>query len=509
MDQQPTRYLSSDDRAALTPVHAVWEITLACDLKCQHCGSRAGKRRPEELSTEECLDLVRQLARLGTREVTLIGGEAYLRRDWLDIIREIRTQGMDCTLQTGGLHLTEERIRQAAEAGLQAAGVSIDGLADTHDHLRGVKGSFDAAFKALNLLRPYGITPSVNTQITSLVIPQLRELMDCFIEAGAKNWQVQLTVAMGRAADHPELLLQPYQLLELMPLLAKLYEEGLDRGLLMQPGNNIGYFGPYESLWRGSGDDRVHWMSCNAGQNTMGIEADGTIKGCPSLPTTDYAGGNVRDLTIEDIWRSTPELNFTRTRTIDDLWGYCRSCYYADVCRAGCTWTTHVLFGRAGNNPYCHHRALDLSKQGLRERIAQVGAAPGEPFDYGRYELVLESIDGQALPALPDATNGQTSPAQANTPGNLSPGSLPLKGNTLVQIRSTKKRQAQKSLDQRRAETQAYLSLCRGCNRHVLADTVTCPHCEGNVKALALEYEKKQRALRRSALRLRKLLGQL
>src|ERR687889_200818 len=109
----PTRYLSSRDRAAFTPVHAVWEITLACDLKCQHCVSRAGKRRPDELSTEECLDLVRQMARLGTREVTLIGGEAYLRRDWLQIIREITDQGMNCTLQTGGLHLTEERVRQA------------------------------------------------------------------------------------------------------------------------------------------------------------------------------------------------------------------------------------------------------------------------------------------------------------------------------------------------------------------------------------------------------------
>src|SRR5215218_3036149 len=145
----PTRYLSSRDRAAFTPVHAVWEITLACDLKCNHCGSRAGKRRPDELSTEECLDLVRQLARLGTREVTIIGGEAYLRRDWLEIIREVRALGMDCTLQTGGLHLTEKRIREAAGAGLQAVGVSIDGLPKLHDRLRGVKGSFDAAFSAL------------------------------------------------------------------------------------------------------------------------------------------------------------------------------------------------------------------------------------------------------------------------------------------------------------------------------------------------------------------------
>ena len=120
----PARYLSSRDRASFVPVHAVWELTLACDLKCHHCGSRAGKRRTNELTTDECLDLVRQLARMGTREVTLIGGEAYLRRDWLQIIREIRDQGMDCTMQSGGLNLNEDRIKAAVDAGIQAFGVS-------------------------------------------------------------------------------------------------------------------------------------------------------------------------------------------------------------------------------------------------------------------------------------------------------------------------------------------------------------------------------------------------
>src|SRR5712671_4515982 len=46
------------DRQA-RPIYAVWEITLACDLACRHCGSRAGRARPDELSTEACLDLVR------------------------------------------------------------------------------------------------------------------------------------------------------------------------------------------------------------------------------------------------------------------------------------------------------------------------------------------------------------------------------------------------------------------------------------------------------------------
>ena len=75
---------------ACRPILAVWEITLACTLKCAHCGSRAGTRRVGELTTAECLDVVAQLARMGVREVALIGGEAFLRGDWIEIINAVR-----------------------------------------------------------------------------------------------------------------------------------------------------------------------------------------------------------------------------------------------------------------------------------------------------------------------------------------------------------------------------------------------------------------------------------
>src|SRR6266511_1510148 len=79
------------------PIYAVWEITLKCDLACRHCGSRAGAERPDELSLAEALDLTRQLAELGVKELTLIGGEAYLYAGWTDVIREIRKNGMQST----------------------------------------------------------------------------------------------------------------------------------------------------------------------------------------------------------------------------------------------------------------------------------------------------------------------------------------------------------------------------------------------------------------------------
>jgi radical SAM protein with 4Fe4S-binding SPASM domain len=245
--------------------------------------------------------------------------------------------------------------------------------------------------------RDAGVQASCNTQINRLSMPELPEVLETAAAAGAHSWQIQLTVAMGRAADEPEVLLQPYDLLALFPLLDALKRRCDELGVRLWPGNNIGYFGPYESALKGN-MPRGHMASCGAGRATLGIEADGTIKGCPSLPTEGWTGGNVRDDTLRRIWELAEPLRYTRDRTVDDLWGYCRSCYYADECRAGCTWTSFVLFGKAGNNPYCHHRALEMQRVGKRERVVRVALAPGSPFDYGRFDLVLEDDPEKITP---------------------------------------------------------------------------------------------------------------
>src|SRR6188768_1106557 len=160
------------------PIYAVWEVTLRCDLACRHCGSRAGHARDDELTTEQCLDLVHQMADLGVKEVTLIGGEAYLRDDWTDIVREIKKCGMSATMTSGGRGITKERAEAAKQAGLESVSISIDGLEATHDRLRGVEGSFRSAFEALKNLTAAGIRVACNTQINRLSVPDLPELLE-------------------------------------------------------------------------------------------------------------------------------------------------------------------------------------------------------------------------------------------------------------------------------------------------------------------------------------------
>ncbi len=455
----PARIARPEERDTPRPIYAVWEITLACDLKCIHCGSRAGAKRPHELNTQESLALIEQLHQLGTREINLIGGEAYLRRDWLVLIEAIAQRGIECGLQTGARNLTPQRIRDAWDAGLRHVGISIDGLADAHDYQRGVPGSFKCALEALEQLHQHGFTTAVRTQINRLTAPQLPALPEQLASVGVQNWRLQLTVAMGRAVAQTDLLLQPFEMAQVLQDLATLQRQAYRYNMTVEGGNNIGYFGPHHRALRNVPDTfQGDTYSCDAGRFVLGIEADGTIKGCPSLPTASYAGGNVRELSVETLWNQTPQLAINRARSRENLWGFCKTCYYADVCKAGCTWTSHVLFGRAGNNPYCDYRANNLAAQGVRECIERLQKAPGLPFDHGRFALRYEDLQGNPLPYTPEQVS------------DLYASALPSNTSSL------------------RLET------CYHCRQMVYQNTALCPFCNADVQKSARAYRAHQQS---------------
>ena len=363
----------------------MWELTLKCDLACRHCGSRAGVARDGELSRDEALAIVPQLAALGAREVTFIGGEAYLHPAWVDIVSATANAGIRATMTTGARAMDATMARTCKEAGLTAVSVSVDGLEAAHDRLRAVRGSWQACMAALEHLGAAGVVPYANTQINHDNLDDLEGLAPMLAARGVRAWQVQLTGPMGRGADQPERLLQPYEMLDLVPRLRALAEQLAPQGLHVHAANNLGYFGPHEHVLR------LHpWQGCAAGRYTLGIEANGDVKGCPSLPSAPYVGGNLRHRSLQDLWDNARELAFARDRGTEELWGDCARCYYAPVCKGGCSWTAHTLLGRRGNMPWCHHRAEMLRDEGIRERLVQVEAAPGKPFDFGRFELVEE-----------------------------------------------------------------------------------------------------------------------
>jgi radical SAM protein with 4Fe4S-binding SPASM domain len=376
------------------PRYVVWELTLRCDHACTHCGSRAGVAREVELTTAQALEVVDQLAAMGAQEVVLIGGEAYLHEGFFEIVRALAGRGISPVMTTGGRAIDLPLATRMREAGLLRCSVSLDGLEATHDAMRARKGSFRDGLRALRAIRDAGMTVQANTNFNRLNEKDLEPLYETLRDEGVKAWQVQLTSPLGRAADRPDMLLQPWELLDLLPRIAAVKQRGFRDGLLLMPGNNLGFFGPEEALLRSPFEGGAdHFRGCMAGRYVMGIESDGAVKGCPSLQTAHYVGGSLRERPLAAIWSDTKELAFTRARTVDDLWGFCRSCPYAEACMGGCSFTAHGFFGRTGNNPYCHFRAMEHRRRGQRERLVATDAASGLPFDHGLFELVVEPFD--------------------------------------------------------------------------------------------------------------------
>jgi radical SAM protein with 4Fe4S-binding SPASM domain len=406
------------------------------------------------------LEVIQGLARLGVRETTLMGGEAYLRSDWLGLIEALRDAGIAPTLLTGGRGLSRSMVADMARAGIAHLGVSIDGPPALHDRMHGVDGSYQQALQVLRWARELELPATVNTNLTPACSEQLSELLEPLIDAGASSWRIGLVTPSGRAAEHEELIVQPYELLGIMPLVAELHWEGAERNLLVQWDDGMGYFGPYEHLLRSGGDEPVWWQGCHGGINALGVQSNGAVKPCTSLPS-DYAGGHATSQGIDELWQESPEMAFARTRTQEELWGFCGSCYYGAVCRAGCTWASHALFGRRGNNPLCHHRALELERQGLRERLVRTGVADEAPYAHGSFEVRLESSGGQERSAQKPPRDGTTS------------------------------RDLQKLWSEAHADSA--LVLCRGCHRHVFAGTKTCPHCECDVTDAQRDYDRRYR----------------
>jgi radical SAM protein with 4Fe4S-binding SPASM domain len=472
---RPPRVPDADDWAAARPVYVVWELTLACDQRCGHCGSRAGKKRSGELGLDECRRVIDELAALGTREITLIGGEAYLHPDWVEIVRSISARGITCTLQTGGRGLSEEALDEAIAAGLSSVGVSIDGPDDVHDALRGGRGSAQAAWRTLAACHARGLPTTVNTTVTPAALPRIEEMFEPLVAASVSTWQIGINVAMGRAADDVTRLLQPHDLLDLVPRLASLARAGRPHDLLIMPGNTVGYFGPDEALLRQGGDARFHWTGCNGGRNSLGLESDGTIKACPSLPREPYQAGNVRDRPIGDLWRDSDGIRYLRTRTVDDLWGFCRTCDHAADCLAGCAWVSHAFLGRPGNNPYCHHRAITLAKQGLRERVERLKAPPGEPFDLGEFALLLEPLDGSG-PAEVCSAPAFSLPDTASRPERPVPRRL---------------------------------AHCRRCGRYSAPADGICRYCGEDLAQATADHARNLARAREALLRLRRAVGEL
>ncbi|MBU1238740.1 radical SAM protein, partial [Myxococcota bacterium] len=341
------------------PKTAVWELTLGCNLQCRHCGSRAGQARSDELSDDEMFALADELTDLGLERITLSGGEPTLHPRWADLGAYLVKQGVRVNMISNGLTWTPEKAKLALDAGFRSVAFSVDGFEESHDFIRGRKGSYEKVLEAFVSSRSVGLPISAVTTIYRNNLKELEPLKLFLAKEGVASWQLQIGNPAGNMRDNRELTLVPEDLLEIVPLLAAMRQEGGEPAMFI--GDNIGYFGPHEEALRGTGKEIDFWLGCRAGMQVIGIESNGAIKGCLSLPSAlnkedRFQEGNVREKSLTDIWCNPDGFSYSRSHTPDRLSGFCRTCTYNEICRGGCLWTAFSHSGDTFDNPFCYYR---------------------------------------------------------------------------------------------------------------------------------------------------------
>jgi radical SAM protein with 4Fe4S-binding SPASM domain len=346
-------------QVGFTPRACVWELTLACNLRCKHCGSFAGSRRERELDLQENLRVADELAALGCRRVTLSGGEPTLNPDWDSIGKRLADRCIKVNLISNGWHWTPNHVARAKAAGFCGAAFSLDGFEREHDEFR-QPGSFARVVSAIESCVAGGLPVAVNTTVNRLTQRSLRELRDFIRDKGAFSMQIQLATPSGNMGEHRDLVVDPVDLVWLVPEIAALCRQNT-RKFFTVGADDIGYYGMPEQGLRDDGGELPFWIGCRAGCHVIGIESSGNVKGCLSLPSSmhgekRFVEGNLREKSLAEIWGSESAFAYNRKHTEASLTGFCRVCRYRDFCRGGCTWTVycHALRGGQGN-PYCFY----------------------------------------------------------------------------------------------------------------------------------------------------------
>lgn len=348
------------------PLFVGWELTHACNLKCRHCYNAAGKPEPDELTTEEGYALLEHLADIGTVGMLIGGGEPLLRKEafeWIDFATE---HGMNITINTNGTLIDAGIAQQMKDSGIVNTQISIDGLFDIHDAIRGVPGAFERAAEAIWNLFEVEMPVTVITTVMRSNYQNMGDLIDWLREEyGGKVNQMFCRVKMvGRAMETGEMLTGkeyleacheiadnygfsgmwsciPY------PYLIDLRKTGdFIRGVVKTPLGERLY--PEKIRSRLLGEENAAEVvmgavggNCKAGTYMVNIGPQGNVYACVELPVL---AGNIRDAPLIDIWYGAKLFNDLREKK-ERIGGKCQTCSYKEFCGGGCRADAYNFYG--------------------------------------------------------------------------------------------------------------------------------------------------------------------
>jgi radical SAM protein with 4Fe4S-binding SPASM domain len=358
------------------PSEVIWNITNRCNLLCDHCYMAAdGHNKPEQLSDEEALGLVRQMGESGVPLLFMSGGEPMMRSNFWEILETARSYDMHVTISTNATMIDRDVAKRLKANRIDWIATSVYGPEGFHDAMVGVPGTWQKVMDAIVILREEGVGVALKSAVSKETLPFIPHIiqkakdMDCglvylcdLIVSGRSEGEEDARISAQQWRDLGDAILEdlldPESHLEydigalpsMIPYLAeKLAERGIDVS---------------------NGLERLKIVSaCPVGKGHMNINSEGGIMPCQFAQ--DWTVGNIREMSLDE---AVKELYKFDTQ---DAKGWCSDaeCEYSRICRGCRTKAFHEFDDPMGVDTTC----ILKSREGLDPYVALASAPSQSP----------------------------------------------------------------------------------------------------------------------------------
>ncbi len=215
------------------PFLVVWDFTHKCNLRCKHCYSNSGEPEAYELTTEQALAVVDQLADAHVTALAFSGGEPLTRKDFFQVAKHASDRGLYVSLASNGTLLTKENVAKIKEAQVNYIDISIDGAtAKTHDDFRGVPGALDKAVAGLKNCVDADICACIATTVGKNNMTELPAIIDLAEQLQIERFTYFNFIPAGRGKNHADQDLSPQEREDVMRYLLNRMSAGCKTTIL-------------------------------------------------------------------------------------------------------------------------------------------------------------------------------------------------------------------------------------------------------------------------------------
>jgi len=340
-------------KAMRTPRNLDIDITARCNLRCRYCyffNNTAVDYR--DLPTGEWLQFFDELGSLGVMNVTLAGGEPFIREDLIPLLEGLVRNRMRYSLLSNGALIDDEKAAYIARTGrCESVQISVDGsCAAVHDTCRG-PGAFEGALRGIRTLSRQGMTASVRVTIHRYNLDDLENIARFLLEElGLPGFSTNSAGYLGTCRlNADDVMLTAAERQAAVSTLLRLAEK--------YPNRISASAGPLaEGLtWRRMEGARRQnaaafpnggrLSACGCPSSKISVRADGAIVPCCMLAHIEL--GRINRDSLAEIWQNSPPLNRLRIRQAIPLteFEYCAGCSYVPYCTGNCPGLAYTITG--------------------------------------------------------------------------------------------------------------------------------------------------------------------